>query len=121
MAIRLGFGSSRLYTALNRAPLQFKGLNEVWKRNFSLALTIPQPNIFTTIPSIASSTFSLIRNCVSLVFNDIFSGIMMIKRTFQPSLVRMKRKHGFLARQQTKDGRKVLNRRKNKGRRRLCA
>lgn len=125
MAVRvLGVGSSRLYAAINRAPFQLKGLNEIWRRNISQSLTIPQPSIISNFPilnTIANTAFSLIQNSVSLVISDIFSGIMMIKRTFQPSLIRMKRKHGFLARQQTKDGRKVLNRRKNKGRRRLCA
>lgn len=48
-------------------------------------------------------------------------GLWLIKRTFQPSLIRRKRKHGFLARASTKDGIHVLNRRRNKGRRKLCA
>ena len=43
------------------------------------------------------------------------------KRTFQPSLIRRKRKHGFLKRVRTKDGRKILNARRRKGRTRLCA
>ena len=43
------------------------------------------------------------------------------KRTFQPSLIRRKRKHGFLARVRTAGGRKVLNRRRLKKRRNLCA
>ena len=59
-----------------------------------------------------------IRNRVADMFNN---GIMFIMRTFQPSLVRMKRKHGFLARQRTRGGQKVLNRRRFKGRRRLCS
>lgn len=49
------------------------------------------------------------------------SGLWLIKRTFQPSLIRRKRKHGFLARSADKDGITILNRRRRKGRRKLCA
>jgi len=47
--------------------------------------------------------------------------LLLVKRTFQPSLIRRKRKHGFLKRIRTKDGRKILNARRRKGRSNLCA
>ncbi|EGZ23448.1 hypothetical protein PHYSODRAFT_353829 [Phytophthora sojae] len=45
--------------------------------------------------------------------------LQAIKRTYQPSVLRRKRKHGFRTRRVSISGRKVLKRRYNKGRWRM--
>lgn len=44
---------------------------------------------------------------------------LLIKRTFQPSIIRKRRKTGFLKRHKSVGGRRVLDRRSKKGRIRL--
>jgi large subunit ribosomal protein L34 len=46
---------------------------------------------------------------------------MSTKRTFQPSNIKRKRRHGFRSRMATVGGRKIINNRRSKGRKILSA
>jgi large subunit ribosomal protein L34 len=62
-----------------------------------------------------------IQGTKSFLENLLAEGIYYLKRTFQPSLLRRRRKHGMLSRLDNRNGRKIIIRRSIKKRRyRAC-
>ena len=89
----------------------------------SSRLSTFQPSIVQQITPVTavSSLTSHIGGMVTGFLEDIMTGILAVQRTWQPRWRKRKNKHGFLARLKDRNGIKILNRRRAKGRKEMAA
>lgn len=82
-----------------------------------MASSIAAVTTTATTSSLVSSARVAVIDGLQSLLGDLST--WLIKRTYQPSIIRKRRKHGFMKRKESVGGRRVLKRRLAKGRIRL--
>ena len=108
--------SSRSQSVARITRGNFLSFRDVASSLLSL-IGVPRP---TTVPQSLYGITMRETTKVSSNSSSIFSwAIWLIKRTYQPSLLKKKRQCGYMKRRQSVGGRRILKRRTKKGRKRL--
>ena len=108
--------SSRSQSVARITRGNFLSFRDVASSLLSL-IGVPRP---TTVPQSLYGITMRETTKVSSNSSSIFSwAIWLIKRTYQPSLLKKKRQCGYMKRRQSVGGRRILKRRRQKGRKRL--
>ncbi len=111
------------------SPMGCSVRRQVGQRQFSmftvspltaLRQNVPTPTTTSTPSVLPSPTWSSTSSVQIQSVLPLFGGIMQRRwsrgNTYQPSTLKRKRKFGFLARMRSRTGRKIVARRKHKGR-----
>ena len=111
--------TTRFWSRTTIVPMQMQMIPQLQQQQQQQQRAQPMPLMLTMMTRMSMEHMHTTIHYPLLLPSWLQQGIWFIKRTFQPSIVRRKRKGGFLVRQRTVGGRRTIRRRRAKGRWRL--
>ena len=101
-------------------PLSLAPLFAAAARHLLVALPQAPARAISAVPVAAPAPAALWRRACAGAEEALGAAVWLVARTYRPSVVRKKRTHGFLHRNASTSGRRVLARRRRLGRKTLC-